>query len=297
MRRSSSDHRAILLMIASAFSFAVMNLCVRLSGDLPSLQKSFFRNAVAMVFAVIVLLKNRGSFVPQKGCKRYILARSLIGTLGIICNFYAIDHIPLADASILNKMSPFFVILFSIFILSERLDAVQALTVCGAFVGCLFVVKPSFAAADFHASAIGLAGGLCAGLAYTFVRLLGKKGEKGALIVFYFSLISCLTTLPGMLLSFHPMQPLQLLALLGAGLGAAGGQFCITAAYCRAPAREISVYDYSQIIFATTLGAVVLGELPDWLSFVGYAIIIGMAVLLFWHNNRPAKDRKTEKSS
>ena len=78
----------------------------------------------------------------------------------------------------------------------------------------------------------------------------------------------------------------QILALLGAGLSATGGQFSITAAYYNAPAREISVYDYSQIIFATLLGLIFLGELPDIYSFIGYAIIIAMAVLMFLYNNK-----------
>ena len=81
----------------------------------------------------------------------------------------------------------------------------------------------------------------------------------------------------------------QLLALLGAGLFAAGGQFSITAAYCHAPAREISVYDYSQVIFSALLGFFIFGDVPDLLSVLGYVIICGMAVLNFWYNNRPAR--------
>lgn len=70
----------------------------------------------------------------------------------------------------------------------------------------------------------------------------------------------------------------QFAFLLLAGLSAAGGQFSITAAYSKAPAKEISVFDYTQVLFAAMLSFVVLGDLPDWLSFVGYAVIIGVAV-------------------
>ena len=74
--------------------------------------------------------------------------------------------------------------------------------------------------------------------------------------------------------------------LLLAGLSAAGGQFSITAAYCYAPAREISVYDYSQIIFSAVLGFVVFGQLPDALSWLGYGIICLMAVVMFLYNKK-----------
>ena len=135
-------------------------------------------------------------------------------------------------------------------------------------------------------SALGLFGGMCAGFAYTMVRILGKKGENGSLIVFFFSGFSCITMLPFLIFDFHPMSLFQLLMLLGAGLSAAGGQFSITAAYCHAPAKEISVYDYSQIIFATMLGLFILGEMPDLLSIAGYLIIITAAILMFMYNNK-----------
>lgn len=276
---------AIIYIILSAFCFAFMNLFVRLSGDVPSMQKCFFRNFVAVFFAIGVLLKNKSSFRWKKGNLKYLLLRSGIGTLGIVCNFYAIDHIALADASILNKMSPFFVIIFSIILLKEKLTLFQGTAVFGAFIGALFVIKPSFQNIDVFPSAIGLIGGMCAGFAYTMVRILGKKGENGALIVFFFSAFSCISMLPALILDFHPMTLAQTLCLIGAGVSAAGGQFSITAAYCHAPAREISVYDYSQIIFATALGFIVLGEIPDELSIIGYVIICAMAVLVFMYNN------------
>jgi len=74
--------------------------------------------------------------------------------------------------------------------------------------------------------------------------------------------------------------------LLMAGLSAAGGQFTITAAYSYAPAREISVYDYSQIIFAAIIGFFVFGQVPDLLSWIGYAVIIGMAVVNYMGRSR-----------
>ena len=74
------------------------------------------------------------------------------------------------------------------------------------------------------------------------------------------------------------MSLTQIGTLLAAGLAAAGGQFTITAAYSCAPAKEISVYDYSQIIFAAGLGFFVFGQIPDLLSWIGYAVICEMCI-------------------
>ncbi len=281
----NKKYKAVVYIILSALSFAFMNMFVRMAGDIPAFQKSFFRNIVALIFATVVLIKNRQSFKWKKGNFKYLFLRSLTGTIGIICNFYALGKIPLADASILNKMSPFFVIIFSILILKEKLTFLQGIAVFTAFIGTLFVIKPSFQNIDLFPSMIALLGGMGAGFAYTMVRILGNRGENGSLIVFFFSAFSCLVTLPSLIFDFHPMEWWQVLMLLGAGLGATGGQFGITAAYCHAPAREISIYDYSQIIFVTLLGFLFLGEVPDIYSFIGYIMICSMAVLMFLYNN------------
>ncbi len=274
--------KGIIYIIVSAFFFALMGLFVKLSGDLPIIQKSFFRNAVAMIFAFVVITKNRQWELPKGKNISYLLIRAVAGTVGILCNFYAVSKINLADASMLNKLSPFFAVIFSIFILKEKANWKQFLAVTLAFIGALFVMKPSFSF-DGLPSFMGFIGGLMAGLAYTYVRKLTQNGFKGPLVVFYFSMFSCVVTLPWLIFDFTPMSPLQWLYLILAGLSASGGQFFITSAYSKAPAREISVYDYSQIIFTTLLSLVVFGDLPDDLSFLGYGIIISAAVFNAWN--------------
>lgn len=281
-----SKNKAIFYICLSAFSFAFMFAFVRLSGDLPTMQKVFFRNFVALFFAVGMLKKQHIKFQVEGGKNKWVLfVRVFAGTAGMIGNFYAIDHMVLSDASMLNKMSPFFVIVFSYIFLKEKLTFFQLATVIGAFVGSLFIIKPSFSGVDFLPAFVGFLGGMGAGLAYTCVRYLGQHGVKGPLIVACFSGFSCIVTLPFMIFDFHAMSVTQLLCLLGAGTAAAGGQFSITAAYTHAPAKEISVYDYTQLIFTTILGFLFFGDIPDKWSFLGYVIIIAMAVLVFLYNN------------
>lgn len=280
--------KGIIYILLSSFFFAWMNAFVRLAGDIPSMQKSFFRNFVAAIFAFILLKKNHVPLRWQKGNLRFLILRSVCGTLGILCNYYAIDHLVLSDASMLNKMSPFFAIVFSYFFLKEKCTSVQVFGVIGAFVGSLFIIKPTFSNLALVPSLVGFIGGMSAGAAYTAVRHLGLKGEKGPFIVFFFSLFSCLVTLPYLLFSYHPMSMAQLGVLLMAGAAAAGGQFSITAAYRLAAPKEISVYDYSQIIFSALLGFFLFDQLPDGYSVLGYVIITAIAVLMFLYQNRRA---------
>ena len=266
---------------------------VRLSGNLPTMQKVFFRNFVALFFALGVMRKEKIPFKCQNRKNSAVLfVRAFAGSLGMIGNFYAIDVLVLSDASILNKMSPFFCVIFSYIFLKEKLKLFNILTITGAFAGALFVIKPTFANADLFASVVGFLGGMGAGLAYTCVRYLGQHGEKGPLIVAYFSGFSCLITLPWLFFDYHHMEWWQLLCLIGAGFGAAGGQFAITAAYSNAPAREISIFDYTQIIFTAALGYFMFEQVADIWSVLGYIIIISMALIVFFHNNK--KDKAQE---
>lgn len=269
----------VLFILGAALCFALMNLFVNLAGDLPVMQKVFFRNLIASVAVFFLLLFQKEKFrIHSKECLLWLFLRSFVGFLGVILNFYAIDTIgSISDASILNKLSPFFAILFSVFLLKEKPRLYEIGFVALAFSGALFVVKPTFTAASLPALA-GVLSGASAGFAYSCVRILGTKGERGMMTVFFFSAFSTLVALPFFIAFYEPMTPFQLFALLMAGVSATGGQFFITAAYRFAPAKEIAVFDYSQVLFAAVLGFLFLDQLPDLWSLAGYGIIIGAAV-------------------
>lgn len=277
--------QGIIYIIFAGFFFALMTFFVRISGDLPTMQKAFFRNAVAAVVAVLLLAKSEEGFRIHKSSWPDLFMRCLFGTTGLICNFYAVDHMHIADANLLNKLSPFFAIIVSIYVLKEKVNKVEWITVLIAFAGALLVIKPSFQI-QFVYGLIGVLGGFGAGVAYVFVRKLGQKGERGPVIVMCFSIFSTLVTLPAFLFDFHPMTKLQWIYLLLAGVTAAGGQLCITTAYTKAPAKEISVFDYSQIIFAALLGFFFLNQTPDIYSILGYIIIIGVAIFKWQYSLR-----------
>lgn len=285
----NSKNKAIICILISAFSFSLMNLCVKLAGDLPAIEKSFFRNIVAAVIAFILLCRSNTGFSFKRENLSFLILRAVLGTIGIFCNFYALSHMVLSDASMLNKLSPFFTLIFSYLFLKEKLTPFQGISIVIAFIGSMFIIKPTFNWTETMPALCGLIGGISAGGAYTCVRYLGIKGEKGPFIVFFFSAFSCLAALPYMLFFYEPMTLQQLMILLCAGIGAAGGQFGITAAYKYAAAKEISIYDYTTVIFAAIWSSMFFGELPDWLSIIGYILIFGMSALMFIYNNRQIK--------
>ena len=286
--------KGILFLITSAFFFALMAVFVKLAGDIHFVQKAFFRNAVAFIIALggtlkDVKLNGRQAIAIPKGAMLYLFLRAIAGSVGVFGNFYAIDRIMLADAAILNKMAPFFTILFCYIILKEKIKPIPLVCIIIAFLGSILIVKPSFNFTQMLPTLAAFMGGVGAGLAYASIRKLSYLGCNGKIIILFFSVFSMLLSVPYMITNFNPMTARQVFMLCCAGACAAGGQFSVTAAYYHAPANKISIYDYSQVIFSTLFGFIFFAQIPDWMSILGYFIIISMAIVNYIYTHKDKK--------
>jgi drug/metabolite transporter (DMT)-like permease len=280
--------KGVVCMLISALAFTFMGVFVRLAGDIPTFEKVFFRNSVSMVVALVMILKMRRPGLKLLGHRvnqPLLLLRSVLGVSGVALNFWAINHLVLADSTMLNKISPFFVTIFAVFFLHEKLSRLQVPALVVVFSGALLIIKPQFDAEVLPALA-GFIGAATAGGAYTIIRYLKGK-EEPATIIFYFSLFSVLSSFPIMIMQGFQLPSLsQAIYLCMIGVSASFGQFGVTMAYKYAPAAEVSIYNYASIIFAILVGFVLWGEVPDGWSILGGCIIIGTAILLFAYNHR-----------
>ena len=292
----SGRAKGIIAIVISAFGFSLMALFVRLcddcGGPVSAFQKGFFRNLVAFAIAAAVWWRGReGGGETRDGrretkdvlslkSKVLLVLRATLGTAGIFAHFYALSHITIAEGLTLNKTAPFFTVLFAWFFLGERSNRRQLLTLALAFFGVVLIAKPGFAGASAFPLAIGLLSGVCAGGAYACVRGLRRHSVSPAFIILFFSVFSCLASVPFMAAGFDPMTWRQVLVLLGAGAGAALGQFGITLAYGYAAPKDIAVFDYSGILFAAAFGFLFFTQVPDLFSVAGFLAILSAAFFL-----------------
>ena len=278
-RRSAADNmpKAVAWMIFSGISFALMGAMVKLAGDVALPAKVFFRNLVTLGITTFFAIRTGENVLAATPNAWRLFLRALCGLGGVALYFYALGKMNLADASLLNKTSPFFASLLAVRLLKEpfRRGLVPALVL--AFLGALLVIKPSFDYSTLPALA-GLGSGLFAGMAYALVRSL-KGRESPNRIIFTFSLVSSLATAPFLIASPpHPTAP-QWWALVGTGVFAAGGQFGLTFAYHHARVSRISIFTYLHVLFALAVGFVLWGERPDLYSWLGGLLIVGAAWL------------------
>ncbi|KGX84437.1 DMT family transporter [Pontibacillus marinus] len=283
----SDRNKGIILLLLSAFGFSMMAAFVKLSGDVPTVQKTFFRNIVSAFIAFGFVKYYNERLFGKKENRKFLLLRSALGTIGMVLFFYAIDNLVLSDADMLNKLSPFLTIIFSAIFLKERAHFFQVVAIIVAFIGTLFIIKPEFSLETIPYLA-GVFSAVFAAGAYTVLRVLGNK-EQFYTVVFFFSFFTTVSLLPFVIAFYEPMSWQQWVYLLSAGVFATVGQFGITIAYKFAPAREISIFFYSTVVYSALISIFLFGQVPDLLSVIGYITIFGASFYMFLRNNRESK--------
>ena len=282
MDKKNNILMGIFCIIVAGFGFSLMALFIKLAGNLPSMQKGFFRNIIAVGISSIPLIKHWKSINFPKGKLSWsiLISRSVFGTIGLVFNFYAITHISLADSTIIQKLSPFVILILSYIFFKEKMTKFQMIAIVIAFIGVGFIIKPSGDGFVSMGALAALLGAFCSGIAYTCVRYLGTHNVSGEFIIFFFSTLSTLLLLPYLIFDYKVMTMYQLSMLILAGASATIGQYGVTFAYKYAAAKNISVFDYSQVLFSGILGFIFFNELPDLQSFIGYIIVISIGIIL-----------------
>lgn len=279
--------KGALLLISSSFFFALMSVFVTLAGDVPFYQKALFRNLVAVLVAGIALVKTNASLRVPKGVRLPMAMRAVFGTAGVFCNYYGISHLALANANSLNKLAPFFAVLFGGVFLKEHVSRAQLGCVLLALAGSMFLVIPSIETVGF-ASFVALLGGVVGGATHVSLRAVQRdKSVSGSAVVFIFCAFSTLVTAVPCLIQWEPMTSRQVLIMLLAGCSCAAAQYCLTWSYRCASPKDISIYDSTQIIFSAIMGFIFFEQMPAGTSFIAYALIILASAILFIHNKRP----------
>ena len=271
-------------MLFSALTFSLMQIIIKLLPSIPLMEKVFFRNLISLLLSFIILKKNNLSYFGSKENRKYLFFRYLFGFTGVVLFFYATTQMLAADAAILNKLSPVIVIILAHFFLKEKINKTKIIVLVISVFGALLVIKPQFNSSVIP-SAAGFLSAILSGAAYIFITIIGHK-ESIYTTVFYFSFFSSVSCIPFFALSFVFPNLYELLMLMLLGILAALGQIALTSAYNSCEASEVSIYDYSNIIFSTVLGYLFLSEIPDKLSILGGVLILCASLALYMQQKK-----------
>lgn len=287
----NNRRKALLLMLFSTFCFSLMQLIVKLIGDgIPTMEKVFARNLVTLFVGVFMVLRGgpEDTFLGKPKNRPFLLLRSVLGFIGVAGYFYATAYMNVADASMLQRSSPFFVILLSSLFLHYALKRVYLTALGLAFIGAMLVIQPRFDMSVVPAL-VGFLSAAGAGGAYVVINYLKGK-ESNATIIFFFSLVSSLLSLITGGRNFVIPGKMQFFMLIGVGIFAGIGQIALTQAYKLSNPGGVSIMNYSGIIFSAILGFVFLNERISAKSYLGMALIFCAALLLYFKKDSSSAD-------
>ena len=283
----SERTKGAVLMCTSAFLFSAMQIPISLSGTtIPIMEQVFFRNIVTLILSFILIMRSGGSLFGTKKNQPLLFVRSAFGFLGLITQFYAVAHANQGDVSTMMKLSPFMITLWAAIFLKEKIRKVQVPALLIAFLGAAFVANPAF---NSNLLPLFMAF-LCAffsSVSYTLLAYFKNKVD-GMTIIMHFSTFCVLACIPFMIFDFVMPTFKELLLLLLIGVFGGFGQVALTYAYRLATAAEISIYNYSGIVFSIILGYVFLGEVLDVTSVIGCALVIIAALITYIFSGKKA---------
>lgn len=285
MKNMSDRKQATALMLLSSTSFCLMSMVVKLSAaSVGTMQQVFFRNLVSLFIVGAVIFRKKLPFLGEKQFQPALCARSFFGFVGVIMLFYATANARQADVAILNRSSPVWTTIFAALILKEKISKVQIPVIALCLAGAFVAMQPAFDS-NLLPLLLAAATALASGLAYTMIAFC--KGKVHPLtVIFHFSLFSTVAAFFLMLPTFSVPGPKELLMLLLIGIFAAGGQVGLTYAYQKAPAAEVSIYDYVGIVISMLLGDLVFGEPMTLSSTLGGILITCSALWSYLYNRR-----------
>ena|GEM_PF-23761 len=271
-------------MAAGAFCFSLMSLLVKIAGQrLPSQEVVLVR---ALVMLALSWWGVRAAGVhPWGNDRRRLVTRGVVGFLALSGFYYALVHLPLADATVVQYTNPVFASLLAVPVLGERLRGREVATVLLCMLGVVIATRPAFlfghgeGSLDPVAVGIGLAAAVLSAGAYVTVRSLRGR-EDPLVIVFYFALVSTVFALPTALPGAIWPTPMEWLVLLGVGVTTQVGQLCVTRGLHLERAGRATAVGYLQIVFAALWGALFFAELPDAGTVTGAILIVGSTLVL-----------------
>lgn len=275
-------------MILSALLFAAMQVIIRVTGDeIPLMEQVFFRNIVSLMISFVIIKRHGLSLFGEKKYQPLLFMRSGFGFLGLMSLFYAASRAAQADITILSKLSPFLVTLLAYFFLKEKIARIQIPALIIAFFGAFLVANPAF-----NSNVVPLFFAfLCSifsSITYTLLAYFKNKVDAFTVIM-HFSTFSTLAALPFFITDFTLPSPGNFLLLILMGVFGGFGQIALTYAYRLAPAAEVSIYNYSGILFSMLLGYFVLGETVPYTSLLGGALVVLAALLTYRYSRFPAE--------
>src|SRR5262245_5631714 len=276
----------ILSMLVASSLFPVMNGLVQImSARYATEQIVWARAASHFVFILALFAPSYGVALVRTGTLKWQVIRSGVHLMSMICFFTGVKHLPLAKASSISFLAPFFVALLAWPMLGERITAGRMGAVIVAMLGAVIIIRPG--SEVFHwASLFMLGSAFCYGLYQILTRRVARHDSAETSAV-YSALVGTIVMSVVAPFVWVPVAGWTDAALLFS-LGIIGGlgHYFVARAMVYAQANIVAPFGYWQLVGAVIVGYLISGYLPDAYTSLGAGIIICAGIYIAWCETR-----------
>lgn len=277
----------IMCSIGAAFFLACMRIAVSAAEGIPAAEQLWFRSlwGVLALLPMAIREKKRGVVLSgKKGNKKALFLRSLVGFVSTITLFYALGVGKQADITIISKTSPFFIFLFSVVFLHQKVQKVQIPSLFLAFLGAYLVISPQMETGLFPL-VLALFSAIAEGGAITYIDYLQRQ-ERPFVVLWYYYAFSFVASLFFSLPDFVVPEAGEWKMLFLIGLFAFLGQLTLNGSLRLAEASKVGIYHYFGIVFSMILGYCCLGETIGCGTLFGGILVILAGVIVYFFKEK-----------
>jgi len=265
-------------MVGACAGFSVMMALVRVvSADIHPFVAAFFRNLFGLVFMAPWIMRVGKTSILSTRWPMHAL-RAIFGLAAMLSLFTALSLLPLAEVTALTFTAPLFATLGAALVLGETVRLRRWSATVVGFLGAVIVLRPGIGVVQ-PAAFVALGSAAFIACAMLTIKSLSRTEHPNAIVVIMGVLMTPASLIPALIFWTTP-SPMTFALLIIMGLAATFGQICLTRAFRSADASAVIPFDFSRLVFASVIGFLIFGEIPDVWTWAGAAIIVSASVYI-----------------
>ena len=279
--QKNNSFKKVNLILASFF-FSLMTVCVKkIDNRIPIYELVFFRSLLSLLITSLII--NKKNLNPWGKNKPLLILRGILGTIALVCIFYAIKNMPLNISTVIQYTYPIFISIFAGILINEKITKKLIIASITGWLGILIILNPYQLSSlnielDKFTVLIAFLGAISTALAYITVKKLSST-EDIFIIIKYFPLISVITLSPIVFFNWVTPNINDLIWIIGIGMFTQAGQTFLTIGLKKLPTSEAARINYLQVLFGSLWGILFFNELIN-INFIFGAVLVLLGTII-----------------
>ncbi|MDC3089356.1 DMT family transporter [Prochlorococcus sp. AH-716-N03] len=279
--QKNNSFKKVNLILASFF-FSLMTVCVKkIDNRIPIYELVFFRSLLSLFITSLII--NKKNLNPWGKNKPLLILRGILGTIALVCIFYAIKNMPLNISTVIQYTYPIFISIFAGILINEKITKNLIIASITGWLGILIILNPYQLSSlnielDKFTVLIAFLGSISTALAYITVKKLSST-EDIFIIIKYFPLISVITLSPIVFFNWVTPNINDLIWIIGIGMFTQAGQTFLTIGLKKLPTSEAARINYLQVLFGSLWGILFFNELIN-INFIFGAVLVLLGTII-----------------